>query len=362
MADDSLRPYTPEELAALEALGDKATPAPWEQLSGKYMAIDRGEHPQVFRDLTAVDEQFILAVRNAFPRLIHQLRQQTACAEAAERERDRVIDNEFTMGDEQRFFIRMRDDLEACEKERDAARTALAECTKERDDADAQLQSCLAHIDRLMADQLCTHGVVQLTCPDCITPEQERYDAALKARVRTWMQQHRDALETQLDAARTALATAEEARTEGDREYARAMAQRNADVAKQRDHIGHLLDKLAAAEAERARLAGAVEQMRVALYELERETHHEDGMTFRRLHAMALRGLDEALENLTASPHADLAAVRAVANDAADALKWLEENAVIAMLCNNFLCDFSGCVLRRRLTDDLAALPNWCRE
>lgn len=38
-----------------------ASSGPWEQLSGKYMAIDHGESPQAFRTLTPGDEAHILA-------------------------------------------------------------------------------------------------------------------------------------------------------------------------------------------------------------------------------------------------------------------------------------------------------------
>lgn len=47
---------TTNPLTTLREMLRKMTATGWEQISGKCMAIDRGEHPQVFRPLTAADE------------------------------------------------------------------------------------------------------------------------------------------------------------------------------------------------------------------------------------------------------------------------------------------------------------------
>jgi hypothetical protein len=64
----------PLDLDALLALEAKATKGPWEQLSYKHMAVDRGETPQVFRATSLSDEQLILAARNALRPLVEELR------------------------------------------------------------------------------------------------------------------------------------------------------------------------------------------------------------------------------------------------------------------------------------------------
>lgn len=61
---------------------EKTTPGPWEQLSGKYMSVDRGERPQVFRSLTEHDEAFVLWSRTAVPELADALEAALAVVEA----------------------------------------------------------------------------------------------------------------------------------------------------------------------------------------------------------------------------------------------------------------------------------------
>lgn len=65
----------------LRALVERMEPAPWVQLSGKYLAVDRDERPQVFRALHETDEVGIMALRNAAPALL-------ACVEALRRLHD----------------------------------------------------------------------------------------------------------------------------------------------------------------------------------------------------------------------------------------------------------------------------------
>lgn len=57
-------------LSDLEAILAAATPGRWEQVCAKYLSIDFGESPQVFRSATQADEMLILAACNAAPALI----------------------------------------------------------------------------------------------------------------------------------------------------------------------------------------------------------------------------------------------------------------------------------------------------
>lgn len=61
---------TMNDLAWLRDVVSRMTPAPWLQLSGKYMAVDRGERPQVFRAWNAHDEEGVMVLRNTFDALL----------------------------------------------------------------------------------------------------------------------------------------------------------------------------------------------------------------------------------------------------------------------------------------------------
>jgi hypothetical protein len=66
---------TDDDLQAIEQRAEKATAGPWEQLSGKYMCLDQGLHPQRFVSFTQADEEFVLAARTDVPRLCAALRE-----------------------------------------------------------------------------------------------------------------------------------------------------------------------------------------------------------------------------------------------------------------------------------------------
>lgn len=79
---------TDEELRAWDAACEAATAAPWEQLSGQYMAVDQGRTPQRFVALTEADEAFILTARTALPRLLAAVAHWKVEAERMREERD----------------------------------------------------------------------------------------------------------------------------------------------------------------------------------------------------------------------------------------------------------------------------------